>query len=48
MLITAAAFTYWMNDQMYKFKTGMYIDSPFFPPDNFKTGSVRNDQGISF
>lgn len=37
-----------MNDAMYKYKTGMHIDSPFFPPDHFKRGPVQVDQGISF
>ena len=58
MLITAAAFTYWMNDQMYKFKTGMYIDSPFstalfgfvffFPfLDQWTWGGVANKGGAA-
>ena len=35
-------------DSLFKMKSGWNFDTPFFPPGHFKTGSVRNDQGISF
>ena len=33
---------------VYRIKTGWYQDPPFFPPDWFKRGPVRIDQGNSF
>jgi hypothetical protein len=34
--------------QVYRLKTGWYQDPPFFPPDWYKRGPVRVDQGNSF
>ena len=35
-------------EQMFRYKTGFAFPVTIFPPDHFKRGSIRVDQGISF